>query len=268
MKKRVLALIVIVGMVLSNTVYAGTTEQTLEEMKTRIEILESEKTTLEKEVEELKGQVEALTAENEELKAQLEGEKEPEEAKTETIGTVYTDVPTTKVVQEALNAAGYNCGTPDGVAGSKTAEAIRAFEKEKGINVNGVITDELLEALEVAEDVKAAAEKEAAKANYSGDYTYEQLARNPDTYEGNKIKFKGKVLQAETSSSISYLRLAINSNYDTVIFVTYDTSVVNYRLLEDDVVTVYGESNGLYSYEAVSGATITIPWLNADIIEM
>ena len=269
MKKRLLALLLAAGMVLSSAVYVGAAEETPEEMKTRIETLESEKAELESEIENLTTQVETLTKENEELKAQLEGENETEsEVKTETVGTVYTDVATTKVVQEALKADGFNCGTPDGIAGAKTTEAINAFEKEKGINVNGVITDELLDALGIEDEVKAAAEKEAAKANYSSDYTYEQLARNPDAYEGNLVKFKGEVLQAETSSGINYLRLAINSDYDTVLFVTYDSSVINYRLLEDDVVTVYGESQGVYSYEAVSGATITIPWVNADIIEM
>lgn len=34
------------------------------------------------------------------------------------------------------------------------------------------------------------------------------------------------------------------------------------------MITIYGTSWGLYSYEAVSGATITIPWLEAAIIEM
>ena len=82
------------------------------------------------------------------------------------------------------------------------------------------------------------------------------------------MKFKGKVLQADTSSGIGYIRLAINSNYDTVLFVTYDPSVINYRLLEDDIVTVYGLSAGIYSYEAVTGATIFINWVNEDIIEM
>ena len=131
-----------------------------------------------------------------------------------------------------------------------------------------MITDELLNALGVGEEIKAQAEREAKKANYSTDYSYEQLARNPDSYKGDLVKFSGKVLQAETSSDVSYLRLAINSDFNTVLFVTYNSDVVNYRLLEDDYVTIYGESLGVYSYEAVSGATITIPWVNADIIEL
>lgn len=268
MKKKAVLMMLTLSMLLSVSVFASTDELTSEEMKTKIETLESEKADLEDKVEELKNQVETLESENKALKADMETEAATEEMKTETIGTVYTDTAVTKVVQEALNAAGYNCGTPDGIAGSKTSEAISAYEKDKGINVNGVITDELLDTLGVGEEIKAQAEREAKKASYSADYSYEQLARNPDSYKGDLVKFSGKVLQAETSSDVSYLRLAINSDYNTVLFVTYGSDVVNYRLLEDDYVTIYGESLGVYSYEAVSGATITIPWVNADIIEL
>lgn len=257
--KRVLPIMLATGVMFSTvfTATAGASELAPEEMKTQIETLTSEKEELEKRVSELESENEALKNES----------QEPEEVKTETVGTVYTDKTVVKVVQEALNAAGYNCGTPDGIAGTKTSEAISAYEKEKKLNVNGVITDELLDALEIADEIKDAAEKEAKKGNYKLDYSYEQLARNPDSYKGSLVKFTGKVLQADTGD-INYLRLAINSDYNTVLFVTYGSSVVNYRLLEDDYVTIYGKANGVYSYEAVSGATITIPWIQADMIDL
>ena len=182
--------------------------------------------------------------------------------------TEYKDATTIRIVQQALNEAGYNCGTPDGLIGGKTTEAITAYQTQKGIMVNGLVTDELLQSLGVVEKVQEAVKAEASKGEYNSGYTYDQLARNPDTYKGQKIKITGKVLQAETSDSTCYARIAMNSNYDTVIFVTYDAKLLGYRLLEDDQVAVYGKSYGVYSYEAVSGATITIPWIHADIIEM
>ena len=171
-------------------------------------------------------------------------------------------------MQQALNEAGYNCGTPDGLIGGKTTEAITAYQTAKGITVNGLVTDELLQSLGVVEKVQEAVKAEASKGEYNSGYTYDQLARNPDTYKGQKIKITGKVLQADTSGSTCYARVAMNSSYDTVIFVTYDSSLLGYRLLEDDQIAVYGTSYGVYSYEAVSGASITIPWIHADIIEM
>lgn len=171
------------------------------------------------------------------------------------------------VGKETLNAAGYNCGTPDGVAGAKTTEQINAYQTAKGLVVNGIISDQLLESLGIADQLEEQAKIEADKASYSGDYTYEQLARNPDTYIGNKVKFSGKVLQV-MEGSVNYLRVAMNSDYNTVIFVTYDKEELTYRLLEDDMVTIYGSSLGVYSYEAVSGATITIPWIMATYIDL
>lgn len=57
------------------------------------------------------------------------------------------DKETIQTVQAALNALGYDCGTPDGVAGQKTSDAISAYQTEKGIQVNGIITQELLDFL-------------------------------------------------------------------------------------------------------------------------
>ena len=50
-------------------------------------------------------------------------------------------------VQQALNRLGFNVGTPDGVAGPKTAEAIRTFERGTGMSESGKINPRLLAVL-------------------------------------------------------------------------------------------------------------------------
>ena len=57
-------------------------------------------------------------------------------------------------------------------------------------------------------------------------------------------------------------------NIDTVLFVTYSQEKLGYRLLDDDMITIYGETFGVYSYESTGSGVITIPWILADIIEM
>ncbi len=181
----------------------------------------------------------------------------------------YSDRISVRLAQEALNAAGYNCGTPDGVAGANTQSAITNYQTDKGLTVTGTVTDQLLDSLGIVEKVQKAVEAEAKKDQYETGYTYDQLARNPDTYEGKLAKITGKVLQADSAGGDTYYaRIAMNSDYNTVIFVTYSKGTVDYRLLEDDIISVYGTCYGVYSYEAVSGATITIPWIHADVIEM
>ena len=259
MKRAITAFILAVCMIMGSSVLAADLDSmTLEELKTAYTELESEKAQLESENTELKAQVEQLTA----------GAEEETEPSTEIIGTQYTDGATVQIVQTALNAAGYDCGTPDGKAGEKTAAALREYQKSRGINVNGVITDELLEALGVADQVSDAAKKEAAKAEYSADYSYTTLARDPESYEGTKVRFRGKVLQeGDVGDSVRYIRFAVNSDYDAVLFVTYTSDQVSVRILEDDILTIYGTVAGDYSYETVLGATVTLPWVHSDIID-
>lgn len=63
--------------------------------------------------------------------------------------TEYTDKDTIKATQTALNAAGYDCGKPDGIAGKRTATAATQCQTDMGLNVTGTITHELLIALGV-----------------------------------------------------------------------------------------------------------------------
>lgn len=63
------------------------------------------------------------------------------------------------------------------------------------------------------------------------------------------------------------IRLAVNDNYDTVIYGQYDSSIVSSRVLEDDHITIYGISAGTISYEATSGAQITIPGISIEKID-
>ncbi|MCW5721516.1 MAG: SEL1-like repeat protein [Devosia sp.] len=62
-------------------------------------------------------------------------------------GETITAKDVTTRVQEALNKLGFNVGTPDGVAGPKTAEAIRAFERGTGMSESGKINPRLLAVL-------------------------------------------------------------------------------------------------------------------------
>lgn len=41
----------------------------------------------------------------------------------------------TKWIQKKLNSLGYNCGTPDGIAGDKTMSAIASFQRDNGLGI-------------------------------------------------------------------------------------------------------------------------------------
>ncbi|WMM25637.1 peptidoglycan-binding protein [Tissierella sp. MB52-C2] len=43
-----------------------------------------------------------------------------------------------KKIQEKLNELGYDCGKADGIAGEKTKEAIKAFQKDNGLTADRI----------------------------------------------------------------------------------------------------------------------------------
>jgi len=42
-------------------------------------------------------------------------------------------------LQKRLNELGYNCGAADGIFGSKTRQAVMAFQKDNGLAVDGIV---------------------------------------------------------------------------------------------------------------------------------
>lgn len=58
-----------------------------------------------------------------------------------------TDQETVQSAQEALNALGYDCGTPDGIVGSKTTAAVESYQQANSLDVTGNITEELVDSL-------------------------------------------------------------------------------------------------------------------------
>ena len=119
------------------------------------------------------------------------------------------------------------------------------------------------------EERKAKEEAERKeKQGYNTGITYSQLARTPDEYRGEKCKFKGKVVQVMEGSGVYNIRLAVGGNYDNIIFIIASTSVTEQRILEDDYITVYGTSTGIYTYKTVMGNELSIPSMSVDKIDM
>ena len=96
---------------------------------------------------------------------------------------------------------------------------------------------------------------------------YENLHRYNEDHIGKIVFFSGEVIQVRHISSDSYvLRVDVNpERFETsALYVNY----VGPRILEDDNVTIYGEVVGIKDYKAISGAQISIPEINALILNM
>lgn len=195
---------------------------------------------LEKEI----ANVERLEAEIEEKSNRIiELEKKVEEAKP------WFEM--TKREQEKLEAEEKKKQEAEKAAAKKKKEEERAAAKKKA--------EEEEKARKAAEEEEKRKQEEEEKKGYDTGITYDELARTPDEYEGEKVKFQGKVIQVMEDDYSVQLRIAVNNDYDKIIYVEYDSDIVDSRVLEDDQITVMGLSMGLLTYESTMGGNITIP---------
>ena len=101
---------------------------------------------------------------------------------------------------------------------------------------------------------------------------YKDIERNPSAYEGLDVRFTGQVIQVSEEDDGTTYRICVSKDeygsYDDPVLVYYEREVGETRVLEDDIVTFYGECRGVYTYESVMGGQITVPAVYALIIEI
>lgn len=97
---------------------------------------------------------------------------------------------------------------------------------------------------------------------------YEDAARYPDRHQGEQTSFSGCVLQVMEDGGYMAYRISSRGRYNDVVYVAQKMEDITVPLLEDDMVTVYGIHCGNYSYTSITGATITIPLVYAERINM
>lgn len=149
----------------------------------------------------------------------------------------------------------------------KNYEGLSAAEAEaREIEAKRIAEEQKAEEERLAAEAQAQKEKEE-KVGYETGITYDQLARTPDDYKSKKVKFSGKVVQVIEGDYVIQIRFAVNSNYDKVLLGEYSKSIVSSRILEDDIVTIYGTSAGLITYKSTIGGNITIPSVSIDKID-
>lgn len=121
---------------------------------------------------------------------------------------------------------------------------------------------------EEEEKAKKAAEEEAKRQaeahKYETGLTWEQIAREGKV--GALGKFEGKIIQVMNNGSWTSYRIAINGDYDQIMYVEDTLNRATETLLEDDYVYFKGMSEGTTTYTTVMGAKVTIPAFMIDEI--
>ena len=114
-------------------------------------------------------------------------------------------------------------------------------------------------------------EKQQDFLNSCTRYSYKTLARNPDIYRGSAVKVAGEVVQVIENGNEIQMRVNITKDeygfYEDTVYVYY-TKTSSSRILEDDIVAIYGTMLGTVTYTTVLGAEVTIPAIQAKKVEV
>lgn len=96
--------------------------------------------------------------------------------------------------------------------------------------------------------------------------SYEEFARDKNALEGQKLTFTGEVIQVLDDTYRINITKDDFGYSDTIIF-EIDSDKLSEKILEGDVVTIWGESRGFISYESTFNEIITVPHIRAVYIE-
>lgn len=112
---------------------------------------------------------------------------------------------------------------------------------------------------------KAAKKKMSSYIKKCRSYSYEQIQRHPDKFKGKNIKLSGKVVQV-MDGWFDSVAFRIEDSSGKIWYVNYSYSDKEAKILENDNITVYGESAGTETYTTVLGSSQTIPSIDAQYI--
>lgn len=178
-------------------------------------------------------------------------------------------------LQEKLKEYGYYNGKISGKYDTETEKAVKLFQKSNGLEVNGTATQAFQSFLfsstqdslitpTVATTPTPKPTEDPVLAEYE-QISYSDYARYPEQYRGHKVELKGRVLQViGTKNSGMSVRLDVGSG--DVVYITIKKGMVDYNILDNDRLTVYGVLDGMYTYISTFMSSITIPCAKADIV--
>jgi len=127
---------------------------------------------------------------------------------------------------------------------------------------------ETCEQFKQGQEAEVAAAEEEDRATYISQcqtYSYSDIERNPDSYEGKQVKISGEVIQV-SEGILNTVTLRVDCGGD-IWYVSYLRSEGESRILEGDSITCYGECDGVTSYITVIGSQVTIPSLDMKYYE-
>ncbi|HEX6349354.1 MAG TPA: hypothetical protein VF160_08180 [Candidatus Dormibacteraeota bacterium] len=94
---------------------------------------------------------------------------------------------------------------------------------------------------------------------------YVQLIKDPDSFKGRIVTYRGKVFQYDSATTTSHFLLSVTDKgygfWDDNVLVDVDPAIAQ-NVFKDTMVTICGEVVGAYSYTNTLGGKISVPEIN------
>ncbi|MBE6010275.1 MAG: hypothetical protein E7236_06430 [Lachnospiraceae bacterium] len=135
-------------------------------------------------------------------------------------------------------------------------------------------TTTMEETVEPEETIVEEVEPELTEEDYKSECEeigYKDLARTPDDYAGSKITVTGEIMQVQESGSEAIYLMNITEDeygfWEDLVWINAPLDQNN-RYLEEDIVQIWGEYQGIRTYSTVLSAENSVPEINAEYLEL
>ncbi|MFS0929119.1 hypothetical protein [Enterococcus durans] len=190
--------------------------------------------------------------------------------KPKKVGIIITCVSAILFIAGVAVSASTNASTS--TASTSTASSTSASKTDKSTSeVANSSSTESSDSEDVTFDSEikeASTPKEVNPADYNTGITYDTLTRTPDEHIGNKVTLSGEIVQVIEGDDASQYRMAVDQDYDKMVLIEVPTDQLSSRILENDLITIYGVSQGTIDYESTIGGTNTVPAITVDKFEV
>lgn len=95
------------------------------------------------------------------------------------------------------------------------------------------------------------------------------LARNPESFKSKSVTYTGKVIQTLESGNKVELRINVTKEqygWQDTVYVNFRKAQGEDRILENDIITLWGDVKGLKTYKSVLNSSVTLPEIEAKYI--
>ena len=292
MMKRIVFSLILVAMFLVTGCGAETDQAMLEEtaslvdalkqenasLQTDLSVAQSELAQAQSELTQTQGALAQAQAELESTDAELQSTQQELDNTQQELDKVREEILIPQLKEEAAAVSDSIDTALSGVEVSLAMESginnLRSQYDALSAGAKGYVDNyPLLTAAEAAILELYANQSEAEKIQAFKDscqtYTYDEIARNPSDYMGENAKFRGEVIQIQESGTDCVMRVNVTQGsygWSDTIYATYTRGNKESRILEDDIITMWGTLQGTKTYTTVLGASVTIPEMSVKYI--